>query len=237
MEHLVESQGFNRLIIILILVNTIFLASEQYEQPAWLDKAQDIGNYIFTVIFGLEMALKLFGLGIKKYLSDNFNIFDGVIVIISIIEISSSAESTGLSVLRAFRLLRIFKIIKSWTDLRVLLTTVLESLSAITNLGFLTILYLFIMSLLAKQLFGDRPLKDDDGTTVSQYSFETTAQSVITIYIVLTGENWNEIMIKVINMNGNIPLVAGFFIFMMIFGNYMLLNLFLAILLKFISEN
>lgn len=72
------------------------------------------------------MCLKIFGLGIKKYLTDGFNIFDCIIVILSLIELLQEAEKkSGLSVLRAFRLLRVFKIIKSWTSLRILLTTVL----------------------------------------------------------------------------------------------------------------
>ena len=143
------------------------------------------------------MVLKLFGLGIKKYLSDGFNVFDGIIVIVSFIELLSQANSSGLSVMRAFRLMRVFKIIKSWVSLRKLLGTVLESLSAITNLGVLTILFLFISALLAKQFFSGE-LSDDDGEP-SRYNFSSTIQSLITIFIVLTGENWNEIMIQVID--------------------------------------
>lgn len=142
------------------------------------------------------MILKLFGLGLKGYVADNFNVFDGIIVIVSIVELFNHGEggqNSGLTVLRAFRLLRIFKIIKSWTELRVLLVTVLKSLGAIANLGALTILYLFIMALLSKQLYGET-LYDEDGNE-SRYTFRTTGYSLITIYIILTGENWNEIMI------------------------------------------
>lgn len=54
------------------------------------------------------------------------------------------------------------------------------------------------------------------------------------MFIVLTGENWNEVMILVIsNRKSFAPAVL--FIFMMLLGNMMLLNLFLAILLKSIS--
>jgi len=66
------------------------------------------------------MVLKLIGLGFKKYMQDGFNIFDGTIVIISIVELVGDGGG-GISVLRAFRLLRIFKIIRSWKDLQVLL--------------------------------------------------------------------------------------------------------------------
>ena len=138
--------------------------------------------------------------------------------------------------LRAFRLLRIFKIIKSWTSLRVLLSTVLESLSAISNLGFLTVLYLFIFALLAKEQWGNKPLKDEDGE-IQRYSFQTTTEALVTIFIILTGENWNEIMVLVIDNTNDMIWPAIFFMTIMVIGNYMLLNLFLAILLKFISEN
>lgn len=180
------------------------------------------------------MLLKLFGLGMKKYLSDNFNIFDAVIVGVSVFELFSSAESSGLSVLRAFRLVRVFKIIRSWVSLRKLLETVMNSMSAIGNLGVLTILFMFISALLAKQFFF-QPLEEDDGSE-SRYSFSSTIQSLITIFIVITGENWNAIMVQVIDANGSIAGPTIFFVAEMIIGNYMLLNLFLAILLKFISE-
>lgn len=54
------------------------------------------------------------------------------------------------------------------------------------------------------------------------------------MFIVLTGENWNEVMILVISNRGSFA-PSVLFIFMMLLGNMMLLNLFLAILLKSIS--
>ena len=149
-EKIVESEIMNRIIIGFIIINMLFLASEHYDQSEQLNNIGEIANLFFTVIFTGEMVLKLFGLGIKKYVSDGFNVFDGVIVIVSLIELFSQAESSGLSVLRAFRLMRVFKIIKSWVSLRKLLATVLESLGAITNLGVLTMLFIFISALLAK---------------------------------------------------------------------------------------
>jgi hypothetical protein len=78
-----------------------------------------------------------------------------------------------------------------------LLSTVLDSLTAITNLGVLIVLYLFICSLLTKQFFSE-PLLDGDGEE-SRYSFESTGKAIISMFIILTGENWNEIMVQVID--------------------------------------
>jgi len=142
--------AFEKTVIVLILMNTVFLASEHYDQAAWLTAIQDVGNLFFTIIFAIEMVVKIFGFGIRMYVSDGFNIFDCFIVIMSFVEMSLPGQDSSLSVLRAFRLLRIFKIIKSWDSLRLLLSTVLSSLTAITNLGVLIALFLFISALLTK---------------------------------------------------------------------------------------
>lgn len=71
------------------------------------------------------MIVKLIALGIVEYSKDGFNNFDAFIVVMSYVELFMPGENSSLSVLRAFRLLRIFKIIKSWDSLRVLLSTVL----------------------------------------------------------------------------------------------------------------
>ena len=190
----------------MILLNTLSLASEHYEENPAVTETNVVANLFFTVIFAVEMLLKLYGLGCRDYVADNFNNFDAFIVIMSYVELvvpqdESGEGGGGLGMLRAFRLLRIFKIIKSWESLKVLLSTVFESLQAITNLGVLIVLFLFIFALLCKQFFSE-PLLDDGGE-ISRYSFGDTFTALITMFIILTGENWNEVMILVISNQGN----------------------------------
>lgn len=135
--------------------------------------------------------------------------------------------------LRAFRLLRIFKIVKSWTTLKKLLETVLNSFSSIANLGLLMFLLIFIYALIGMQFFsGDIP---DNKNGEFRYNFNSFGYSLITIFVLLTAENWNSILYQFIDKDGWGASI--YFITMIIFGNIMVLNLFLAILLSFISEN
>ena len=233
-EH-VRGIFVEKVLIVLILINTFFMAVQIYEQPEALEKACDYANLFFTVIFLLEMIAKMIGLGFKKYFSEGFNIFDCFIVVMSYVELIMSARGGGgsLSVLRAFRLLRIFKIVKSWKSLRILLSTVLESLTAIMNLAILILLYLFISALLLKQFYSGQ-LYDSDGEE-SRYSFSTTGDALVTVFIILTGENWNEPMVQVISKWESFA-PAPLFIAITMLGNWMLLNLFLAILLKALSK-
>lgn len=78
---------FERIIIGLILLNTLSLASEHYEEEAAVTETNIVANLFFTIIFAVEMVLKLYGLGCSKYVEDNFNNFDAFIVIMSYVEL------------------------------------------------------------------------------------------------------------------------------------------------------
>lgn len=94
-------------------------------------------------------------------------------------------------------------------------------------------LLIFIYALIGMQFFsGD--FENDDGS-IARYNFNSFGWALVTIFIIMTSENWNEIMYVVINKNGFGS--AFYFVSLIVFGKYMLLNLFLAILLKFIQDN
>ncbi len=178
------------------------------------------------------MVLKMLGMGLRTYLRDGFNVFDAIIVIVGLLEFVN-AGSKALTVLRAFRLLRIFKIVKSWTTLKKLLQTVLNSFSSIANLGLLMFLVIFIYALIGMQFFSGAIPDNEDGEF--RFNFDTFGYSLITIFVLLTSENWNDIAIMYIHKDGYATSI--YFVSIIIFGNIMILNLFLAILLNFISDN
>jgi Ion transport protein len=82
---------------------------------------------VLTIIFCVEMVIKLFAFGFKDYIRDGFNIFDSITIIIGLLEYFGIGNRAA-TVLRTFRLLRIFKIVRAWGSLRKLLKTVLASL-------------------------------------------------------------------------------------------------------------
>ena len=73
---------FQRFILFCILTNTFSMGIEYHSQPEWLTKTVEISNLAFSIIFAVEMVLKLCALGFFCYISDGFNVFDGVIVIL-----------------------------------------------------------------------------------------------------------------------------------------------------------
>ena len=110
---------FDTIMILCILFNSVILAMDQH--PLTVDDAIYLENIneVLSWIFFTEMIIKLTGLGPTRYVKDSFNIFDAVVVIISVIELIvkyAGVPTSGgaFSGLRAIRLLRVFKLAKSW---------------------------------------------------------------------------------------------------------------------------
>jgi voltage-dependent calcium channel L type alpha-1F len=152
------------------------MASEFYDQPLWLTNTQLFANYVFTGFFCFEMLIKLFGYGFIKYFEDKFNCFDCFVVLMSFLDIGisfSGSENSNLDIIKAFRLLRIFKLIKDWEKFKNIVLTLADSIKPIINLGILMILYLFISALLFKQLCKGK-LVDEKGKP-SRYGWNNTS--------------------------------------------------------------
>ncbi|MEJ1285908.1 hypothetical protein NN561_016907 [Cricetulus griseus] len=141
-------------ITLCIVVNTVFMAMEHYPMTEAFDAMLQAGNIVFTVFFTMEMAFKIIAFDPYYYFQKKWNIFDCVIVTVSLLELSISKKGS-LSVLRTFRLLRVFKLAKSWPTLNTLIKIIGNSVGALGNLTFILAIIVFIFALVGKQLLGD----------------------------------------------------------------------------------
>ncbi|XP_011268431.1 voltage-dependent calcium channel type A subunit alpha-1 isoform X15 [Camponotus floridanus] len=223
----VKSQQFYWFVIVLVFFNTICVAVEHYEQPKWLTDFLYYAEFVFLALFMMEMFIKVYALGPRTYFESSFNRFDCIVICGSIFEVIWSAlksGSFGLSVLRALRLLRIFKVTKYWKSLRNLVISLLSSMRSIISLLFLLFLFILIFALLGMQLFGGQ-FNFERGTPPT--NFNTFPIALLTVFQILTGEDWNEVMYQGIESQG--MAYSLYFIVLVLFGNYTLLNVFLAI--------
>ncbi|ETE71475.1 Voltage-dependent R-type calcium channel subunit alpha-1E, partial [Ophiophagus hannah] len=115
-RHMVKSQVFYWLVLSIVALNTACVAIVHHKQPAWLTHLLNYAEFIFLGLFLLEMSLKMYGMGPRLYFHSSFNCFDCGVTVGSIFEvvwaIFRPGTSFGISVLRALRLLRIFKVTK-----------------------------------------------------------------------------------------------------------------------------
>ena len=225
-KWLVGKSWFDTFVSMVVLFNCIVLSSESANMGDAERSVLDALNLYCTMFFVLEMVLKLFALGVQDYWADTFNRFDGLIVTLSLVELSMPGESGGLSVFRALRILRVFKVTKSLGDFKKVLLTIFSVLPELGNFFGLLCLFIFFFAVLGLHLFGG------SFSTLEEYprdNFDTFGTALLTVFQILTGENWNAVMYNTVETNGYTAII--YFILLEIIGVYMLLNLFLSVLL------
>ncbi|XP_059414486.1 voltage-dependent T-type calcium channel subunit alpha-1H-like isoform X3 [Carassius carassius] len=229
--HIVDSKYFNRGIMIAILINTLSMGIEYHEQPEELTNILEISNIVFTSMFVLEMLFKLLAFGIFGYIKNPYNIFDGIIVVISVWEIIGQADG-GLSVLRTFRLLRVLKLVRFLPALRRQLVVLMKTMDNVATFCMLLMLFIFTFSILGMHLFGCKfSLKMENGDTIpDRKNFDSLLWAIVTVFQILTQEDWNVVLYN--GMASTNPWAALYFVALMTFGNYVLFNLLVAILVE-----
>eukprot|EP01052_Picozoa_sp_SAG31_P001829 SAG31_NODE_61_length_29286_cov_444.645973_22_plen_740_part_01 len=230
--HKMHSGLVDQFLTTCIIVNFFCLAIEHHDQPEWLADALHNANVVLTVVFAVELILKLFGLGFR-YFADLFNCFDAFVVATSVMELALSDAGGSVGVLRTLRLVRIMrslKMIKSGSALRVMLETAVASVVAVANFGILLLLLMYIYALLGMNFFGGK-LKENDGLS-PRGNFDTLFGSFITVFQVATRENWQVHLYNAMGSSAGVATAVVYFVSLLILTNYILLALFMGTLLE-----
>ncbi|XP_036386700.1 sodium channel, voltage gated, type VIII, alpha subunit b [Megalops cyprinoides] len=225
-------------ITICIVLNTVFMAMEHYPMTPHFEHVLSVGNLVFTGIFTAEMFAKLIAMDPYYYFQEGWNIFDGFIVSLSLVELGL-ADVEGLSVLRSFRLLRVFKLAKSWPTLNMLIKIIGNSVGALGNLTLVLAIIVFIFAVVGMQLFGksykDCVCKIAQDCELPRWHMNDFFHSFLIVFRVLCGE-WIETMWDCMEVAGQ-TMCLTVFMMVMVIGNLVVLNLFLALLLSSFSAD
>uniref|UniRef100_A0A8C3VGP0 Sodium channel protein n=1 Tax=Catharus ustulatus TaxID=91951 RepID=A0A8C3VGP0_CATUS len=225
-------------ITICIVLNTLFMAMEHYPMTDEFNNVLSVGNLVFTGIFTAEMFLKIIAMDPYYYFQEGWNIFDGFIVTLSLVELGL-ADVEGLSVLRSFRLLRVFKLAKSWPTLNMLIKIIGNSVGALGNLTLVLAIIVFIFAVVGMQLFGKNykecVCKIASDCVLPRWHMQDFFHSFLIVFRVLCGE-WIETMWDCMEVAGQ-AMCLTVFMMVMVIGNLVVLNLFLALLLSSFSAD
>jgi hypothetical protein len=260
---LVINPWFNCFIFLMIILNTLSLAADDYPGSNKKDTVIAVCNQIFTWTFVFEMLCKLIGLGPNNYRKDPYNVFDFVIVCISLLDWSTTIALHGntgsagniLQALRACRLLRIIKLARHWTALQDILAKIYKSLGELAIFLCLLTLFMYIFALLGMQFFSHRAYFDLDGKVVPyvdvmsrfdsgeiltppRTNFNTIYFALTTCFVVIFAEDWCWKMYhNIVPFGVHMHYYSIFFVILYAFGGYVLFALFAAILLSHFDDD
>lgn len=228
-RFLCHSPAFNNFILGIVVVNCGVLASEYHGMSESTETLLWGLNFVCTIIFGAEFMIKIEGLGFKGYCADRFNIFDGCIVMLSLLELvleQLGVQGGGISVFRALRVLRVFKVTASFDNLKRVIETIISTIPELGNFMILLMLFAFFFAVTGLHLFGGTFEKFEEHP---RSHFDDFGASMMSVFQILTGENWNTVMYDAMHANG--IAACFYFIALTVVGGYIMLNLFLAVLL------
>lgn len=169
------------------------------------------------------------------------NLFDGVVVIISLVEqiTSSGSGKSAVSafrtvrILRTFRVLRVTKLLRALSFMKIIIGVISRSLQKFIYIAMLLFILIFIYSLLGMQIFSgqfnfpNNPYRE---------SFDGFFWSFLSVFQIMTVENWNDVLYLAMHSGANTFISLLYLVSWIFIGNYIFLNLFLAILLDEFSS-
>ncbi|GBG27891.1 Sodium channel protein type 10 subunit alpha [Hondaea fermentalgiana] len=232
----VTSYSFDIFVNAVIVANTVWMMAEHMSASSAFEKVFWAIDGAFGAVYVLEAALKLLGLGPRRYFKQKSNCFDFSIVLFVLVDWSLvwSSAPVDVAVLRAIealRVLRVVRLLKFFRPLKVLVMTLLTTLFPVLNVSGLIGLVFFIYSVLGMSLFGGNLSVDDaTGEYFSELAnFDTFGNAFYTLVVLSTGEDWNGYMRE---LQKAVPAHAGWFVISFVLLTQMILmNLFVAVIL------
>lgn len=129
--------------------------------------------------------------------------------------------------------MRVARLLRAMESMQLIISVIGKSISSFIYIALLLLLYIFIVALFAMQIFRG---KFDFYNGKPRANFDSFHFSFVTIFQILTMENWQVILYDGMRATNGFT-AAIFFIIVIFFGNFVLLNLFLAVLLDSFMES
>lgn len=231
---------FDMVIETCIILNVAFMTLVNFPLDKDLDALLTIANLVFVVIFTLEMLSKMIGKGIRYYFADNWNTFDCIVTIVSIISLMPSIKFGNAAVLRTFRIARLFRLVKMYKGFQAIINTLILSAPSLINVGALLGLLWFVYSVAGMKLFGKFDYTYAQVVNDEQ-NFSTFYNSFALVVQCITGENYDLIMYDYAgspdcqgssDVCGSPVFATIFFVSYTVLGQLMILNMFVAVILE-----
>ena len=178
-----ESRFFQLLVITIIIFNAFTIGVNTYELSELTNQIISLLDYSITIFFVVEITIRFIGEPKKsQFFKNGWNVFDTVIVCISLIPIPNNSSFLLLRLLRVFRVLRIISVIP---ELKMIIEALLQSIKRVFYVSLLLFIILYIYATMGSILFSeDIPAR-----------WGNVGTSMITLFQVLTLSSWEQVML------------------------------------------
>ncbi|XP_028440496.1 sodium channel protein type 4 subunit alpha B isoform X1 [Perca flavescens] len=223
----VTNPFFDLGIVVCIVLNTVFMSLDHYPMTEKFWQILVEANLVFSAIFAAEMVLKLVAMDPYGYFQVGWNIFDSILVVLSLLELFFVVDCP-------FLILRVLRLARWWPSLHMLMKVVWRSLSALRYLTLLLFITIFLFSVVGMEMF-----HDGYGRNFCKISLDRQLPRrhmadffhAVLVVIQAVGGTWVEAMWDCMEVSGETTCLL-FFMMLLPIANLLVLYLFLTLLLS-----
>lgn len=216
-----SNKAFELFVVGIIIFSALVIGVKTYPLPDALLKAVIVMDWAITVIFLVEIVIRFLGEPDKKrFFRSGWNIFDTLIVVVSLIPIEDSEMALIGRLVRIFRVLRMVSIIP---ELRMLLNSLLKAMPQLGYVLLMMFIIFYIYAAIGSTFFA----------SVNKELWGDIAVSLLTLFRVMTFEDWTDVMYETMK---EYPLSWIYYLSFIFFTAFAFLNMIIGIVVNVLEE-
>ncbi|BCD98513.1 voltage-gated sodium channel [Marinagarivorans cellulosilyticus] len=216
-----HNKVFEWFVISIIVFSALVIGVKTYPIPPFVNNLVIILDWLITVIFLIEIVIRFLAEPVKRnFFKSGWNIFDTLIVTISLIPIDNSELAVVGRLIRIFRVLRMISIIP---ELRLLLNSLLKALPQLGYVMLLMFIIFYIYAAVGSTFFAQ----------VNPTLWGDIAISMLTLFRVMTFEDWTDVMYET---QVEYPFSWIFYLTFIFFTAFAFLNMVIGIVVNVLEE-
>lgn len=220
-EKIRSNQAFELFVVGIIVFSAVMIGAKTYDVPDSVTRVVVWLDWFITIFFMFEITIRFLGEKHKKdFFKRGWNIFDTLIVTVSLIPIEDSELAIVGRLIRIFRVLRMVSIIP---ELRMLLNSLLKALPRLGYVALLMFIIFYIYAAIGATFFGE----------INPVLWGDIARSLLTLFRVMTFEDWTDVMYETMEVYGYSWIFYLTFIF---FTAFAFLNMIIGIVVNVLEE-
>jgi len=222
MDSIQNHSLFQASVIGIIILSSLLIGLKTYNLESQYLKLLETFDYLITVFFLVEIIIRFYNShNIKKFLSDGWNIFDTIIVIISLIPVHDSEYALLARLLRVFRILRL---VSALPELKMLINTLIKAMPSMGYVALLMFIIFYIYGAIGSIMF----------ETINPNLWSDISISMLTLFRVITFEDWTDVMYETMDVY---PLSWIYYVSFIFINAFVVLNMMIGIVIQKMEES
>lgn len=221
LQKLVDNKLFEWSVVVVIIISALLIGAKTYQLSPWVEQIILFADWAVTLFFLAEIMARFVACENKKrFFKNGWNIFDTVIVVVSLIPIQDSEMALLGRLVRVFRVLRMVSIIP---ELRILINSLLKAMPQLSYVMLLMFIIFYIYGAVGSFFFAP----------INNTLWGDIATSMLTLFRVMTFEDWTDVMYETMSLY---PLSWAYYISFIFFTAFAFLNMVIGIVVNVLDQ-